>query len=92
MLPDYGDDYAGAWNGNAAGAPVTLDGSPVYYSVPESFQKAKNDGQRWRWALAQAVETDPGLLNTTRVSLADVPARSVRHSDHGWPSVRPDFG
>ena len=48
-----------------------LDGSPVYYSVPESFQKAKNDGQRWRWALAQAVETDPGLLNTTRKSLAD---------------------
>ena len=37
----------------------------------ESFDKAKNDGERWRWALAQAAEADPGLLNETRLTLAD---------------------
>ena len=39
--------------------------------MPRSFDKAKNDGERWRWALAQAVEADPGLLNTSRLELAD---------------------
>ena len=52
------------------GAPVQPDGSPVYYSVPARFQVAKNDGERWRWALARAAEADPGQLNTARVELA----------------------
>ncbi len=68
VLPDYDDNPYG--NGDQTGAPVEPDGSPVYYQVPESFPKAKNDGQRWRWALAQAVETDPGLLNTVRSEIA----------------------
>ena len=54
----------------AAGAPVEPDGTPVYYRVPEGLAKAKNDGERWRWALAQAAEADAGLLNTTRSTLA----------------------
>jgi uncharacterized protein YfaS (alpha-2-macroglobulin family) len=53
-----------------SGAPVEPDGTPVYYRIPESFEKAKNDGQRWRWALAQAVEVDARLLNRTRSNLA----------------------
>ncbi len=51
--------------------PVEPDGTPRYYRVPESFEKARNDGERWRWALAQAVELDPGLLNQARSALAD---------------------
>ncbi len=38
--------------------------------MPESLAKASNDGQRWRWALVQATEADPGLLDTTRSDLA----------------------
>jgi uncharacterized protein YfaS (alpha-2-macroglobulin family) len=71
VLADYEEGgYPGYWGGRQAGAPVEPDGTPVYYRVPEGFPKAGNDGQRWRWSLAQAVETDPGLLNTTRSSLA----------------------
>src|SRR5262249_44065923 len=53
-----------------AAAPVEPDGTPVYYRTPEAFAKAKNDGERWRWALAQAAEADAGLLNMTRATLA----------------------
>ena len=71
-LPDYDENPDEFLRTARPGhTPVEIDGSPVFYPLPESFQKAKNDGQRWRWALAQAVETDPGLLNTTRKSLAE---------------------
>ncbi len=70
-LPDFSDDAYGHWNSAPAGAPVEPDGSPVYYALPESFQKARNDGQRWRWALAQAVEADPFQKNSVRKSLAE---------------------
>ena len=63
---DYDGDI-GPWQSRA---PVEPDGTPVFYRVPESFQKAKNDGERWRWALAQAVLVDAGLLNSGRSALA----------------------
>jgi alpha-2-macroglobulin len=70
VLADY--DEANPWrrSDDSTGAPVEPDGTPVYYRVPEDFEKARNDGQRWRWALAQAVEADPGLLNTARSALS----------------------
>ncbi|APW59396.1 alpha-2-macroglobulin family protein [Paludisphaera borealis] len=72
-LPDYDEQqYFGGWRGGgggATGAPVDADGKPVYYQVPESFEKAANDGQRWRWALAQAAEANPELVNTVRFTL-----------------------
>lgn len=72
-LPDFDDTFGpwgqGRWGGDSTGAPVNADGSPVYYRIPESFEKAANDGERWRWALAQAVEADAGLLNTARMTL-----------------------
>jgi alpha-2-macroglobulin len=70
-LADYEANFDGYWRAHNTLAPVDPDGTPVYYRVPESFQKAASDGQRWRWALAQAVEADAALLNTTRVSLAN---------------------
>jgi uncharacterized protein YfaS (alpha-2-macroglobulin family) len=70
VLPDFDESPIDQWGGGQPSAPVEPDGTPVYYRVPETFQKAKNDGERWRWALAQAAETDPSLLNTVRFSLA----------------------
>jgi len=76
-LPDYeqGMTFRGGWGrgwgGSSTGAPVNADGTPVYYRVPEAFEKATNDGERWRWALAQSVEADAELLNTVRMTLAD---------------------
>lgn len=58
-LPDY---EQGVWWGQRqpgpAGAPVDAHGAPVYYHVPKSFEDSQNDGQRWRWCLAQAMEYD----------------------------------
>jgi alpha-2-macroglobulin len=71
VLADYDDNPYGSWRGEpSGGAPVEADGTPVYYRVPASFEKAKSDGERWRWALSQAAEADPGLLNTVRLELA----------------------
>ncbi len=71
VLPDYDENPFSFGGGRESAAPVEPDGSPVYYRVPESFEKAKNDGERWRWSLAQADAADPGLLNTTRKELAE---------------------
>ncbi|MHB1560840.1 MAG: MG2 domain-containing protein, partial [Isosphaeraceae bacterium] len=71
-LPDYDDGSCGFGFGNGQiGAPVAADGTPVYYHVPESFALAASDGERWRWALAQAVRLDPSTLNATRIDLAE---------------------
>ncbi len=70
VLPDYDDDPFLHWGRQHTAAPVEPDGTPVYYHLPPTFAQAKNDGERWRWALAQAVEVDPHLLNTTRAALA----------------------
>lgn len=56
-LPDYEDGW-GHQGGGAQGAPVTEDNQPLYYELPESWDTAANDGERWRWALARMVELD----------------------------------
>lgn len=33
-------------------APADNDGNPLFYAVPETWDSAKNDGERWRWLLA----------------------------------------
>jgi uncharacterized protein YfaS (alpha-2-macroglobulin family) len=70
QLPDYeeGNTYYG---GNQRGAPVDAEGKPLYYKTPASYEKAANDGERWRWMLSQAVEFDPGLVNDADMALAN---------------------
>lgn len=55
-LPDY---EQGWWyqRGNQS-APVDPEGNPVLYKEPADWQSATNDGERWRWLLAEAVRTD----------------------------------
>ncbi|MDR3182517.1 MAG: alpha-2-macroglobulin [Planctomycetaceae bacterium] len=56
LLPDYEERrYRGA---GTSYAPVDEDGNPVFYHVPDSFEAAKNDGERWRWTLNEAVRYD----------------------------------
>ncbi|MGC8641566.1 MAG: alpha-2-macroglobulin family protein, partial [Isosphaeraceae bacterium] len=70
-LPDYEEQRFAVWGQEASAAPVGADGKPVYYHVPPSFEKAKNDGERRRWALVQAAEADHDLLNSSRLELAN---------------------
>jgi hypothetical protein len=67
-LPDYDEGYVGYREYN--GAPVDAEGKPVYHTIPKSWEASETDGQRWRWALAQAVENSPGRLNSVRFHLA----------------------
>jgi uncharacterized protein YfaS (alpha-2-macroglobulin family) len=94
-LPDYDQPSYQPWGGQVAGAPVEADGSPVYYHVPAGFAQAKNDGERWRWALAQAVEANTGLLNSARIELANFllgQFGTQTISAMVWPGPRPDGG
>ncbi|MBA3481366.1 MAG: alpha-2-macroglobulin, partial [Pirellulales bacterium] len=54
-LPDY-DEGWGHVGGNAMGAPVDEDGNPIFYGKPDRWKDAANDGERWRWLLAQRTE------------------------------------
>ena len=72
-LPDYEEGYGGYYrrggrggysnygynSGSTRGAPVLRDGTPVYYALPANWAAARNDGERWRWALQQTLLADP---------------------------------
>ncbi|MDP6524673.1 MAG: MG2 domain-containing protein [Kiritimatiellia bacterium] len=68
-LPDYEDGYR--HHRGAQGAPVDQDGNPVFHSVPDSYNNAATDGERWRWMLKMAGQTDPNLKKTVDKQLAD---------------------
>ncbi|MHC4880381.1 MAG: alpha-2-macroglobulin, partial [Planctomycetota bacterium] len=72
QLPDYEEGY---WYGHRGpqygGAPVNADGSPVFYSVPESFEAAESDGERWRWLLAEAGRLVPAWQPNYDIQYAD---------------------
>ncbi len=72
QLPDYEQGYMPwAYRGsNFNGAPVNADGSPVFYAVAPSWQKAANDGQRWRWAMAEAARLNPQLQASVQYGFA----------------------
>jgi uncharacterized protein YfaS (alpha-2-macroglobulin family) len=64
QLPDYDDAQRwgrrGWGGGGGKGAPVDGDGNPIYYGIPESFEVARNDGERWRWCLEHTVTLEAG--------------------------------
>jgi alpha-2-macroglobulin len=45
-------------NQPASGWPVDADGNPVWFRVPASWEKAANDGERWRWLLSESSKID----------------------------------
>ncbi len=46
-------DYAERQRHDSRRAPVDADGSPVLHAQPTTWQAAKTDGERWRWALGR---------------------------------------
>jgi hypothetical protein len=70
-LPDYepGRWFRG-WHGGTPGAPVDVEGNPVFYPVPPSLAEAQNDGQRWRWLMAEAIRNDESLRSELEMSWA----------------------
>ncbi len=70
-LPDYEPGWGYYNGGGTRGAPVDADGNPVFYKAPKRWDDAKNDGERWRFTLVQAVEMSADLANTARMELAN---------------------
>jgi len=60
-LPDYDEGYYYRYyrGGNGdRGAPVDEAGNPVVYKTPGNWDGSKNDGERWRWLLKAAADSD----------------------------------
>ena len=54
-LPDWDEPL----DQSLKGAPVDGEGKPVFHRLPESWATAANDGERWRWLLAQGGAINP---------------------------------
>lgn len=71
-LPDYEEGYGWyAGRQDLRGAPVNPDGTPVFHYLPKSWEEAQSDGERWRWALAEAMRLNPGVASTVQLNYAD---------------------
>ena len=57
-LPEIDEPVVFPFDGGG-GAPVGPDGKPVFHALPESWDAAATDGERWRWALARLGADDP---------------------------------
>lgn len=53
------------------GHPVTEEGEPVYFAVPESWEAAVNDGERWRWLKQMQAQVHPERADDVALELAD---------------------
>jgi len=69
QLPDY--DQGWFSDSGAKGAPVDSEGQPIFHHEPKSWEAAQTDGERWRFALAQAAESDPQRRNEVGYELAE---------------------
>ncbi len=74
-LPDYepggGFRFGRFGRGQSQGAPVDVEGNPIFYHAPRHYDEAKSDGERWRWALAQVGEFSVAKKNQAALQLAD---------------------
>ncbi|MEY3895880.1 MAG: hypothetical protein RLZZ214_1400, partial [Verrucomicrobiota bacterium] len=85
VLPDWGEPGP---EGGTEGAPWAKDG-PVLYEVPASWEVAKNDGQRWRLALAEQArlskETDmAAVMISERARFSRSQFGTETLSSYGW--------
>lgn len=86
-LPDFEDGWY--YGRSTSGAPVNADGTPVYYDVGKSFEDSINDGERWRWALLQVVESDNSRLSAVRMDWArflqsQFGEQTIAQQFYGW--------
>jgi alpha-2-macroglobulin len=65
-LPDWGEPGP---EGRTEGAPWANDG-PVLYEIPASWDAAINDGERWRFALAEQARLTPEKATDITLQLA----------------------
>ncbi|MGI5832528.1 MAG: alpha-2-macroglobulin family protein [Thermoguttaceae bacterium] len=69
-LPDYDRSIPSAWQTDSY-APVDEEGNPIFYGVAETFESAKNDGERWRFLLEQAANSGAANAADARILYAN---------------------
>lgn len=82
-LPDYEPGYGYEYERRLQGAPVDAQGQPVMHHLPESFDTASSDGERWRYLLWAAVQLDQRLRNQVKYEFA-----SFLHQQFGVQTLR----
>lgn len=85
-LPDYEEGW-GYYGDGPRGAAVADSGEPVYYDEPASWEASKNDGERWRWALAERTRWAPTTKSRElleRADFADAQFGVQTLADYGW--------
>ncbi|MCU0749629.1 MAG: hypothetical protein MUF13_08800, partial [Akkermansiaceae bacterium] len=65
-LPEWGEPGP---DGETEGAPWAGEG-PVLYEIPTSWEAAKNDGERWRFSLAERARLDPDAATEVALEYA----------------------
>ncbi|MEM9353891.1 MAG: MG2 domain-containing protein [Planctomycetota bacterium] len=83
---------AEGWHNNRTepqGAPVDEQGDPVLFGVPDSWDAAANDGERWRWVLAEGVRRNPSggerlLLDRARFLRAQFGVETIDRFRGPW--------
>ena len=69
-LPDLSLPQYHGYNRNSySKAPVDEEGNPIFHKVPESYDKAESDAERWRWLLKKAA--DNGNIDGAKRIYAD---------------------
>ncbi len=78
QVPDYisvgersGRYYRGSQSDGPQGAPVDAEGKPVLYRVPETYESADNDGERWRWMLDRVSQLGPARRQDAALQIAN---------------------
>jgi alpha-2-macroglobulin len=82
-LPEWTDQGP---SGGTEGAPWSVDG-PVLFSIPANWEAAKNDGERWRFSLAECARLLPKMapgqeLERGRILEMQFGAQTLL--DYGW--------
>jgi uncharacterized protein YfaS (alpha-2-macroglobulin family) len=65
-LPEWGEPGP---DGGTEGAPWSKDG-PVLHEIPASWEAAKTDGERWRFALAEQARLKPAIAPDITLAIA----------------------
>ena len=58
-------------NPTSSAAPVDEQGQPVFHQLPQSWEAAVSDGERWRRAMHEAALLNPGVLSSTQLAFAE---------------------
>ncbi|MBW2411493.1 MAG: alpha-2-macroglobulin, partial [Deltaproteobacteria bacterium] len=82
-LPDYEPGYGYEYGQRQMGAPADTLNRPILHHIPESFEAAETDGERWRYLQTAAVQLDHRLESRVIYEFA-----SFLHQQFGVQTLR----